>query len=141
MLRYSLCFLSSSVLFSKSTKPKIPFIGVLNSCPIFDKNLVFNFSTSFVFSSSLAIETPNVVYKILRVKNKKNAGLGFVVNKNLGSSVNRNLFKRRFRDLYFNFFAKNNIKIGMIILPKRINLKKQEVTKSFELLKKHFYDK
>ena len=93
----------------------------------------------FVFSSSLVIETPDIAYRVL--KSKKVAGLGFVVNKKLGNAVTRNLFKRRFRNLYFNFFSKNNIKIGVIILPKRINLKKREVFKSFELLKPHFYDK
>ena len=67
-------------------------------------------------------------------------GVGFVVSKKLGSAVDRNLFKRLLRNLYFDVFVKNNIKIAMIVLPKRIKLKKEEIIESFELLKK-VYDK
>ena len=59
-----------------------------------------------------------------------------VISKKLGSSVERNLFKRFLRNLYFEGFVKKNLKIALIILPKRIKLNKEEIVESFELLKK-----
>jgi len=90
-----------------------------------------------VFKSSEALKTPHITYRYLRVKTPDSVGLGFLVNKRLGTAVDRNKFKRSFRSLYFESFVKNNIKIAVIILPKTIKLKKVEIIKSFNLLKKH----
>tara|TARA_B100000676_G_C17293749_1_gene443699 strand:+ start:136 stop:330 length:195 start_codon:yes stop_codon:yes gene_type:complete len=62
--------------------------------------------------------------------------LGFIISRRLGGAVERNRFKRILRGLYFETFIKNKIKIAVIISPKTIKLNKEEIVKSFELLKK-----
>ena len=94
---------------------------------------------SSVFKSSFVVNTPHIVYRVLKSDKSNQEGLGFVISKKLGSSVTRNLFKRFLRGLYFDAFVKNNVKIAMIILPKRIKLKKEEIVESFELFKKSIW--
>jgi ribonuclease P protein component len=67
-------------------------------------------------------------------------GVGFVVSKRLGNAVCRNSFKRIVRGLFSDAFIKNKVKIAVIISPKTLKLKKEEVVKSFAFFKEN-YDK
>ena len=87
-----------------------------------------------VFKSSQILKTPNITYRYLKVVTPQSGGLGFLVGRQLGNAVERNRFKRFLRALYCEAFIKN--KIAMIISPKTIKLTKEEIIKSFELLKK-----
>ena len=87
-----------------------------------------------VFKSSQTLKTPNITYRYLKVENPESQGLGFIISKKLGNAVERNHFKRFLRALYCKALIKN--KIAVIISPKTIKLTKEEIIKSFELLKK-----
>ena len=93
-------------------------------------------SFNSVFKSSVVLKTSHITYRFLETDQKGLSGLGFIVNKRLGPAVERNKFKRILRGLYCRAFLENNIKIGVIISPKTIKLKKAEIIKSFELLTK-----
>ena len=89
-----------------------------------------------IFKSSEILKTPNITYRYQKVLTRKSDGLGFIISRRLGGAVERNRFKRILRGLYFETFIKNKIKIAVIISPKTIKLNKEEIVKSFELLKK-----
>ena len=89
-----------------------------------------------IFKSSEILKTPNIIYRYQKVLTRKSDGLGFIISRRLGGAVERNRFKRILRGLYFETFIKNKIKIAVIISPKTIKLNKEEIVKSFELLKK-----
>ena len=90
-----------------------------------------------IFKSSAILKTSHITYRFLKTDQESLSGVSFVINKRLGLSVERNKFKRILRSLYSRAFIENNIKIAVIISPKTIKLKKEEIIKSFELLKKN----
>ena len=68
-------------------------------------------------------------------KNNINGGVSFIVNRNKGNAVYRNLFKRRCRSL-FNNYKKRHLKNMQIIIKPIKNLKNnynwKELNQSFE---------
>tara|TARA_B110000263_G_scaffold210087_1_gene192476 strand:- start:14 stop:337 length:324 start_codon:yes stop_codon:yes gene_type:complete len=96
---------------------------------------------SKIFNNSKSISCNQILFKIY--KNNKSLDrplIGFAINKKLGAAHQRNLFKRRSKHLFNNCFIKNNKKIGMIIIPKSINLGWNKMCDSFELLQKKLYN-
>ena len=98
------------------------------------KNSLASKQFSYVYNNSIIIKTPQILYKIL--PSDLEGGLSFIINKKAGSSSARNLFRRRIRSLYRQFFIKSLNKIDMIIIPKTINLTWSDIKDSFELLLK-----
>jgi len=61
--------------------------------------------------------------------------ISFIINRNKGNAVFRNLFKRRCRSLFYRFFKKNLSNIKIIVRPKNClknNYDWKELTLSFE---------
>ena len=46
---------------------------------------------------------------LFRYRFENNANLGLIVSKKYGNAVNRNLFKRRCRSLFYKFFIKKDV--------------------------------
>ena len=61
----------------------------------------------------------------------KKATLGFIVSRTYGHAVLRNQFKRRCRSLFKNLFIKNNITIGLIVIPKKKNISFKKLSNVF----------
>jgi len=101
------------------------------------KNSISSTHFSKIYDDSKSISCNQILFKIYN-KNKDldEALLGFAISKKLGKAHQRNLFKRRCRNLFSTLFIKNKKKFGMIIIPKSINLGKSKVYDSFELLQK-----
>ena len=68
-------------------------------------------------------------------RNNTNDGISFIVNRNKGNAVTRNLFKRRCRSI-FNNYKNNHLKNMQIIIKPIKNLKNnyawKELNQSFE---------
>ena len=60
--------------------------------------------------------------------------LGFIVSKKYGNSVNRNLFKRRCRNLFRNELVKRKINIALIVIPRKKNVSFLNISTSFRIL-------
>ena len=62
--------------------------------------------------------------------------IGFIINRKMGSAVERNLFKRRCRALFLDSCKQLNKKISLIIWPKNHLLKTINIDDFFSLLNK-----
>jgi len=92
---------------------------------------------SFVYNNGVVIKTPQILYRVICSNSSGN--IGFIVSRRLGSACQRNLFRRRMRFLYGEFF-KNQRKIDVIIAPKTINLGWEEIRNSFKFMVNKAYD-
>ena len=61
-------------------------------------------------------------------------GLGLVVSKKYGDSVQRNLFKRRCRSLFKNTVIDNKILCSVVVRPNKQNVSLKSINESFALL-------
>ena len=91
-----------------------------------------------VYNNSIIVKTPNILYRVLPSGSR--GKIGFVVGRKLGSASKRNLFRRRVKSLYNQFFIKEQKKIDIIIVPKTINLQWLEIKDSFSLMVKKTHD-
>ncbi len=62
--------------------------------------------------------------------------IGFIINRKMGTAVERNLFKRRCRALFLDSCKQLNKKISLIIWPKNHLLKTINIDDFFSLLNK-----
>ena len=61
-------------------------------------------------------------------------GIGLVVSKGYGGSVQRNLFKRRCRSLFKITIIDNNILFSIVVRPNKDNISFKSINESFFLL-------
>ena len=61
-------------------------------------------------------------------------GLGLVVSKKYGDSVQRNLFKRRCRSLFKTTVIDNKILCSVVVRPNKQNVSLKSINESFALL-------
>ena len=65
----------------------------------------------------------------------ENACLGFVVPRAMGSSVKRNLFKRRCRNAFVQLYQEESFPIvGVLVRPKTINMNYKKISSAFKAL-------
>ena len=83
-----------------------------------------------VYNNSKKIDTGDVLFMYSDIL--KNAGIAFLVSKKYGNAVQRNLFKRRCRALYYNLDLKNK-NISLIIRPLIRNVNYTKLKKHFKL--------
>ena len=91
-------------------------------------NRIFN----YIASSSHRLSTDDVLFTF---KNFDDLCLGFVVPKSMGSACLRNKFKRRCRAAFEKLVVDSSFpSVGVIVKPRSINLKSNEINKSFNAL-------
>ena len=67
-------------------------------------------------------------------------GLGLVVSKKYGGSVQRNLFKRRCRFLFKTIVIDNKILCSVVVRPNKQNVSLKSINESFALLYNQLLD-
>ena len=93
---------------------------------------------NFVYNKSIVIKTPGIIFRVS--PSSSLGGVGFIVGRRLGSACARNLFKRRVRSLYNDFFISKEKEVDIIVAPKKINLSWEEIKNSFKLITNKAYD-
>jgi len=63
--------------------------------------------------------------------------LGLIVSKKYGNAINRNLFKRRCRELFKKNCINNNSYVAVIVKPNRTNINYKELCNAFNELLMH----
>ena len=64
--------------------------------------------------------------------------LGMIVSKRFGNAVQRNLFKRRCRNVFVSGFIRENLNYSVIVRPNKQDISYAEIQDSFLHLKKKF---
>ena len=67
-------------------------------------------------------------------------GLGLIVSKKYGGSVQRNLFKRRCRSLFKTTVIDNKILCSVVVRPNKKNVSLKSINESFALLYNQLLD-
>ncbi len=84
----------------------------------------------YVYSNSKSLLIQEIRYYYLKDQNPK---LGFIVSRKYGNSVERNLFKRRCRHIFYELI-KNGFPYSIIIKPKAQNIDWNIIKSSLESL-------
>ena len=64
--------------------------------------------------------------------------LGMIVSRKFGNAVQRNLFKRRCRNVFVSGFIRENLNYSVIVRPNKQDISYAEIQDSFLHLKKKF---
>tara|TARA_B100002052_G_scaffold6694_1_gene5792 strand:+ start:21324 stop:21641 length:318 start_codon:yes stop_codon:yes gene_type:complete len=101
------------------------------------KNSISNKSFKKILFSTKSLQIRDLLFYYQK---SENSAISFIINRNKGNAVTRNLFKRRCRSLFNSTFKQKLSNVQIIVRPKS-DLKNNYAWKELKLSFEEFYSK